>query len=326
MPWATTAALAGCGSGGSSSTTAASIPQPTAYVVAQHSGEIDRFDAARLQRTAAWSIGGDPHIVVADTADHLLWVSSPQQGTVRAVDPATGQVVAALPVRQPDGLALTADQATLLVTSGLDGPGTLQFIDTHKRTVTAKVAVGSAPHAIAISPDATRAYVVDQFSNDIAVVDIPARKLVGKLPVPGFPYDIAVHSDRLYVDTLLDGTVVSIDLRSGEQLASWPIEKGLSQMAVSSDGRRLYVAVKGLIYLNGFPNGNAGDRVAVVDTGNGASVNVSVPRGPDGLILDGGVLLVTSLGLNDLSRVDTASLTVTSAPTAMFPTAVAVAE
>src|SRR5258708_16758502 len=108
------AAEVACGSGASSSSGPGS--SRSVYVAAQHAGEIERFDAATLERTATWTIGGDPHILAWDAAQKLLWVSSPKAGSLRAVDPSTGRVVTTLNMPAPAGLAFVPGSGTLLVT------------------------------------------------------------------------------------------------------------------------------------------------------------------------------------------------------------------
>ena len=80
------AAGAGCGGSGAAPAPASSSGGGgrSIYVAAQHAGEIDRFDATTLVRTATRSIGGDPHVLAWDSGQALLWVSSPKANSLRA--------------------------------------------------------------------------------------------------------------------------------------------------------------------------------------------------------------------------------------------------
>lgn len=313
---------AGCGSGTSSSS-GATGSGGSVYVASQRAGEVDRYDA-RLQRTATWTIGGDPHILAWDSAHSLLWVSAPKTGTLRALDPSTGQVVATLTIAEPDGMAFVPGTGTLLVTSGISGPGRLAFVDTAARTVTAQVPVGSAPHAIAVSADGSRAYVTDQYSNDVAVVDVAARRMVSSIPLDGTPYFLALRGGSLYVSRTGNGRVSVVDVATSTVTREFQLPTGISQLAVSDDGRKLYVAVRGLAFFSGFPNGNVGASVSVIDLTTAASLDITVPTGPDAVLLDGDTLLTTGLGQGTVSRIDLASGMVSTQPAGTFPTSVAV--
>jgi len=313
---------AGCGAGGSSSPGGSS--GRSVFVAAQRSGEIDRFDASTLERTATWTIGGDPHVLAWDRAQKLLWVSAPQAGTVRALDPSSGAVVATVQILQPDGMAFVPGTGTLLVTSGIAGPGRLAVIDTVARTVVTQIAVGSAPHAVAVDQDGSRAYVTDQFSNDVAVVDLMARRVVSTIPLDGTPYQTALHGQSLFVSRTAIGKVSVVDVGTGRTTREFQLAPGVSQLAVSEDGARLYVAVRGLAFLAGFPNGNVGAALSTIDLGSGASSDTTVPSGPDALIIDGTSLLTTGLGQGTVSRVDLAGGSVTTRSTGTFPTSIAI--
>jgi len=295
------------------------------FVAAQRAGEIDRLDAATLHRTATWSIGGDPHILAYDRTHDLLWVSAPKTGILRALNPATGKVVTTIRIFQPDGLALVPGDRTLLVTSGYyaNRPGWVDFVDTATRQVTARVPVGHAPHSIQVTPDGRLAYVAVMYSADIAVIDVPSHRVVRTLPTPGVPYFVLLAGDHLFVSRMYAGQVSEFLVPAGRLLATYPLIQGLSQMAISPDGSRLYVCEKGLLYFIGFPTGNIGTAVAVIDLHTGASFTVTVPSGPDAIDLLGNQLLVTSNGPGALSAISLPSLKVTTVPTGNFPTSLA---
>jgi len=198
-------------------------------------------------------------------------------------------------------------------------------VNTVAKAVVAYIAVGTAPHAIAVSADGSRAYVTDQFSNDVAVVDVASRKMVSSIPLDGTPYFAALRGTTLFVSRAGNGKVSVVDVSSGRTTHVFQLPTGVSQLAVSDDGKKLYVAVRGLAYFSGFPNGNMGSTVSVIDLGTGASLDIKVPNGPDAVLLDGGSLLTTGLGQGTVSRVDLASGSVTTRTTGEFPTSVAIA-
>jgi DNA-binding beta-propeller fold protein YncE len=328
MPWWAVAALvasatgplAGCGGGPAS--TASAGGGNVVYIAAQRAGEVDRVTLPDLKAEAAWHVGGDPHVIVFDKVHRLLWVSAPKTGTLRALDPATGAVRRTLKLDQPDGLVLMPDDRTLLVTEGIlaNKPGYLAFVDTGKGTVEAQVPVGHAPHSIVLSPDAAFAYVAVQYSGRVAVVDTAAHRVARTIVAPGVPYQLLLRGRRLYVSRLFAGHVTAYDTTTGKPVADYPLVQGLSQLALSPDGKRLYVAEKGLAFLSGYPTGNVGHAVAVIDLGTAATFTVNVPAGPDALAFEDGQLLATGLGDGTVSRIELPSLKVTTTTIGNFPT------
>lgn len=295
------------------------------YVTAQRAGEIDRVTLPDLKPKAPWRIGGDPHVIVYDRTHRLLWVTAPKSGTLRALDPSTGKVRHTLQLDQPDGLALLPGDGTLLVTEGImaNKPGYLGFVDTASARLTGQVPVGHAPHSIAVAPNGSLAYVTVQYSALVSVVDTSRRKVVRTISATGVPYQVLLIGAKLYVSRLFAGHVTAYDAASGRPVADYPLVQGLSQLALSPDGKRLFVAEKGLAFLAGYPTGNVGHAVAVIDLGTGASFTVNVPPGPDALTFQDGELLVTGLGDGTISKIELPSLKVSSATIGNFPTGMA---
>jgi YVTN family beta-propeller protein len=136
---------------------------------------------------------------------------------------------------------------------------------------------------IALLHDETKAYVCLSRNNSVGVVDLKSGKLEKEIPVGIAPYDILLTPDNetAYVsnwggrraekgertakssgtDTIVDdrgvaasGSVSVIDLKQGRETAQIIVGLHPSDLKLSSDGRRLYVA-----------NANS-DTVSVIDT------------------------------------------------------------
>ena len=60
-------------------------------------------------------------------------------------------------------------------------------------TRSASITVGKLPHWIAISSDGRTAYVTDEGSNDVSVVDLGSQKVTATIPVGNAPRKIAVQ-------------------------------------------------------------------------------------------------------------------------------------
>lgn len=108
---------------------------------------------------------GSGNIFVADRhADRVVRVDAPDGATLKAG--------ARIEVREPYGLALTPDGATLLVTSIADH--TLSAIDTRTNAVTWSTRLTAEPRGVAVSSDGREAVVGFLSSGALAVVDLAA--------------------------------------------------------------------------------------------------------------------------------------------------------
>ncbi|MGH2700157.1 MAG: YncE family protein [Actinomycetota bacterium] len=128
-------------------------------------------------------------------------------------------------------------------------------------------------HALAMSADGTRLYVADPSSGGVAIIDPAQAKVLGSTTMDldaltKGDESAQVGSDgRLY---LAGGTqVLALDGRTLEAVERWEIGERVSGLAVSSDGTRLYLAIR--------------NRVKVVDSTTGAGIEVIRARGITGI-------------------------------------------
>lgn len=226
----------------------------------------------------------------------------------------------------PDGSRVYATTSDELLAEATPGPdGTLAI----SRRITLPAAKpGQAPYpcGVALSADATRAFVCLSRNNTLGIVDLKRGEVVGQVPVGIAPFSVVLSPDgsRAYVanwggrrpavgdltatsggsDTVIEewggagsGTVTIVDLTTRVPLTH--IETGLAPtgLALSSDGSRLYVA-----------NTNS-DTISVIDTAAARELeqisvrpDESLPFGsmPNALALspDGATLYAANAGNN----------------------------
>ena len=82
----------------------------------------------------------------------------------------------------------------------------------HAQTIVATAAAGTEPRAVAVNPNTGRAYVANEFSNDVTVLDASGHVL-SRVPVGKRPQYIAVNSrtNKVYVSNAQDATLSVID-------------------------------------------------------------------------------------------------------------------
>ena len=214
----------------------------------------------------------------------------------------------------PCGIALSADGATAYVCLSIKN--TLAVVSLAAGTVSRQIPVGIAPWAVALSPDGNTAYVSDWG---------------GRFPVAGDKTATSAGTP-VVVDSrgvAASGVVSFVNLAAGSETAETPTGLHPSALALSQDGRTLFVA-----------NANS-DTITVIDTPSRTAresillrPDPTLPFGsePDGLALspDGALLFAASAGNNAIGVVElpnaqhTNSLVQGFFPTDWYPGAVVV--
>ncbi len=65
------------------------------------------------------------------------------------------------------------------------------MVDAAGDSVVATIPVGRRPWGIALSPDGSRLYTANGFSNDVSVVDTRALKVIATIPAGDGPWGVA---------------------------------------------------------------------------------------------------------------------------------------
>jgi YVTN family beta-propeller protein len=179
------------------------------------------------------------------------------------------------------------------------------IVDLYAETVVEKVAVGSYPHGLRLSPDGSTLAVANMKSGTVTMIDIDTKEKtsvdVGKAPVQvGFSPD----GSTLWVSLNGDNSVAKVDLSSGTVSGRYPVGNGPVQVYVTPDGARVLIANQG--------TARSPDRtVSVLDTRTGESLGVvEVGDGAHGVIIttDGSRAFVTNTYDNSVSAIDLASM------------------
>jgi YVTN family beta-propeller protein len=163
----------------------------------------------------------------------------------------------AMPVTSPSPSPAATSNATtfVYVTESELGVGNLITLNTKDQTM-ARLPIAGAPAAVAVSPDGRRAYVADQASNSVIVVDTQNSTIVTHIPVGNLPWRIAASPDgrSVYVTNINDGTLSLIDTATNIQTNTIFTDSSPAAVAFSPDGRKAYVTLLDIASLTGGPN------------------------------------------------------------------------
>ena len=216
-----------------------------------------------------------------------------------------------------DNVTLPSDSyATAITPDGrygyvVNGDKIYKFSTATRTLVGQPVAVGSWPQGIALTPDGKQLFVADYGSSDVYVIGTTTgAETVVPLPVGTKPTQVVVTpdgKDAYFSDTgpgSSPGYVSEVSTATDAVVATVQVQDGPGGIAVSPDGKTLYVA--------NFDSGT----ISVIDTATNTVVStINAPGGdePWGLAVSpaGDRLYVTEANASSVSVIDTSTDTIT---------------
>ncbi len=263
----------------------------------------------------------------APTAGPLAWATA--KGTVK-LNPTTGAYTytPTQDARLAAGATSTADVDSFTVAVSDGQQSTTAPVSVYvspTQFAQTSIAVGNNPSAVAVSPVANdpRMYVANTGSGTVSVINTATGQRIDAnsssssmdIAVGSSPSALAVSADgtRLYVANTGSGTVSVIDttttaytrIDANSSIFSTDISVGSSPsaLAVSADGKRLYVANRGSNTVSVVDTSTY--KVIDTDTGVAGVNSIAVGSSPSALVLNGTRLYVANRGSNTVSVIDT---------------------
>jgi len=205
---------------------------------------------------------------------------------------------------------------------------------------------GAVTATVTVTPSvANYAYVANENSNNVSVVNTVTHTIKSNISVGGGPYYVTSSPDgsTVYVSNLLDGTISVISTKSNTVTGTITVGEFPSAMVISPDGKTLYVANQSSnnisvvntatntappgFFANGPPNGlaispdgtrlyvisNYNNSFAVVNTANNMVIaTLQVGQYPSGIVLNasGTRAYVTNYSDNTISVVNIVTNTI----------------
>ncbi len=211
---------------------------------------------ATVYDTAGQASPVRPHFTISDTT----LVSITEDGFVTSLGPIGSAIIEAslgpfedyvtitvhdsslVRVKLPDpayGAAISPSGVAYVTQTFL---GKLRRVDLPSRTVNAEVVVGSIPTEVAFNSTAAVAYVTNQWSHNVGVVDVATNIQGDVIPVTGDPFEVIVApgDSILYVSTNVD-SVYGIRLATKAVIAAFPTPAVGNGFALRND-TLLYVS------------------------------------------------------------------------------------
>ncbi len=165
------------------------------YVANVNDNTLSVIDTATNRKVADIEVGQKPVQVGFSPDGKFVYVSLNGENAVGKVDVGTRKLIGKVQVGvgpiqvyvTPDGkYLLAANQGTK------DKPSTtVSIVDTATFAVLDTVPTGQGAHGVVIEPSSRYAYITNLYGNDIAVLDIAARKIVARTPTGAAPNGIS---------------------------------------------------------------------------------------------------------------------------------------
>ncbi|MBA2946394.1 serine/threonine-protein kinase [Streptomyces himalayensis] len=167
-------------------------------------------------------------------------------------------------------------------------------------TPVSSIRVGGSPEGVAVSPNEDRAYVANESSGSVSVINTATNKVDSTIPVGRSPKGVAVspNGDRVYVTNRRSGSVSVINTATNKVDSTIPVGRGPQGVDVSPIEDRVYVA--------NFGSGS----VSVINTAtNKVDSTIPVGRGPAGVAVSpiGDRVYVANGSSGSMSVIDTAT-------------------
>ena len=286
---------------------------PFAYITNERDNTVSVIDLATNSVIATVDVGLSPDGVAVTPDGKKVYVTNKYSTTVSVIDTSTNNVTATIDgFSGPWGVAITPDGTKAYITNSIkllgsdNGPGnTVSVINTSGNTFIANISVGNFPHGVAVSPDGSRVYVTNEYSDSLSVIDTATNTVIATVPVGSFPEGVAVSPDgsKVYVVNANSNNVSVVNTSTNNVTASVSVEIWPIEVAVSPDGLKAYVT------------NDYSDTVSVIDTSTDKVIaTVAVGTYPLGIAVgpDGKNVYVTNYGSNDVSVIDTSTNKITA--------------
>jgi YVTN family beta-propeller protein len=263
----------------------------------------------------------------ATTQPTYLYVANSNANTVTEYDIATSSVVGSFAAGSgPVAVAVTPDGSQLYVADA--GSNQVLVVNTATNTAAGTIAVGELPASIAFSPNGKKAYVLNRDSQSISVINTAKKTVTATYSLTsaeGTSYgnDLAITPDggQAFL-TLQDGTVIVVDLATGQVVNTVSLGYFSWAAVVSPNGKDVYATYLPTIYSPGW--------VAEISTATDKVVHKITTNGPSpgsvAITPNGKYVYTADFSDNMVDVITTASNAVTGVvdlPSGSYPVAVA---
>ena len=217
-----------------------------AYATNSYLHNVSVIDTDSNELVGVVPVGLAPYSPTIAPDGSRVYIANSESGTISVIDTATNTVVDTLDAggAHPAGLAVTPDGAHLVVSllgATIFHPGTVRVIEAETGVFSDPIPVGTTPERVALSPDGTRAYIINS-AGTLTVIDVPNRVVVGEIPMVGPAFTVVVSDDgtKLFGALINNDAVAVIDATTN-QVEYVPTDEGPIGISFSPDQDSVFV-------------------------------------------------------------------------------------
>jgi YVTN family beta-propeller protein len=186
-----------------------------AYVANMDSNDVSVIDTVSNTVIKTEGVGSGPMRVTVHPSGAKVYVSNAWSGTVSVIDAATNKVVDTIATGgQPRGIRVNP-AGTKVYVANFKESGSVFVIDTADNTVTKTIPVaGNSPIDLAITPDGSKVYVLNYYSNNVSVINTASdTEETATIAVGANPIGVWVNpaGTRVFLTNVTSGNVMVID-------------------------------------------------------------------------------------------------------------------
>jgi YVTN family beta-propeller protein len=222
------------------------------YVPNSGSNTVDVIDPHTFKIINHFDVGKQPQHVVPSWDLKTLWVLNDLGDSLTKIDPTTGNKGETVPVIDPYNMYYTPDGKYAIVVA--EAKRRLDFRDPQTMKLVESVPVNcrGVDH-MDFSVNGRYLVASCEFSAELIKVDVPTRKVVGRLKLQGktkdapMPQDTRIAPDGsvFFVADMMSNGVFIIDGETMKEVGFIPTGKGTHGLYFSRDSKRLYVSNRG---------------------------------------------------------------------------------
>ncbi len=165
------------------------------------------------------------HMAV-DLGRQRLFVAELENNSVAVVDFHTREIAHVITdVRRPQGLAYVPSADTLFVANGSDG--SLRMFQGEQYRPTAPIHLGDDADNVRFDPETNHVYV-SYGEGALGIIDVASRRKIDDVALTAHPesFQLDRESNRIYVNSPKEQTLIVLDRISGKRIATWQTGNG----------------------------------------------------------------------------------------------------
>jgi len=219
------------------------------------------------------------HMAV-DLGRQRLFVAELENNSVAVVDFHTREIAHVITdVRRPQGLAYVPSADTLFVANGSDG--SLRMFQGEQYRPTAPIHLGDDADNVRFDPETNHVYV-SYGEGALGIIDVASRRKIDDVALTAHPesFQLDRESNRIYVNSPKEQTLIVLDRISGKRIATWQTGNGSNfPLAINNAASQVLVVFRNPARLVVFAASNGTPVTSVEACGDADDMFIDAKRG-----------------------------------------------